>query len=447
VFTQRFFAACCFFSFLLAPVAEAEVHSLTLRQALDLASRQNADVLLARLDQQHAEAGIRIAKDPFRPKVYAGSGLAYTYGYPNSIEGNAPSLITVKTEMSLFNRPDTYEAAAAAESSRAADYGAQAKEDDVAYQTADLFLTTSQIEREDQAIADQLPNLRKVVDVTRSAVNEGNQLPVDLKQAEVNLEGSTQRLEADRLDEDYYEMMLAIELGFPATDRVKPVDSDVTTIAPPASATQATDEALRNNKEVRQLQSDILAKQLDLRSYRAARLPKVDLVAQYAYFLQYNYSQYFQKFQSNNAQIGAAVTIPILVGSARGGMEEQSYVDMAKLRVQLDQIRNRIIADTRRSYQQWEKAKTLRDLAREQLELAREELSVKLAQNGEGRLPMSEVEQARVEEANRWVGLYDADAQVTRTKFAILRQMGELYASVRAVGQGSPAAEQGPSAK
>ncbi|MGH9621290.1 MAG: hypothetical protein ACRD45_16480, partial [Bryobacteraceae bacterium] len=52
-----------------AGTAAAEVHALTLRQALDIASRQNPDVLLARLDQQHAEAGIRIANDPFRPKV------------------------------------------------------------------------------------------------------------------------------------------------------------------------------------------------------------------------------------------------------------------------------------------------------------------------------------------------------------------------------------------
>lgn len=440
--TPKYFAAFCLLSFTFACTAGAEVHDLTLRQALDLAARQNPDVLLARLDQQHAVAGIRIARDPFRPKVYAGSGLAYTYGYPNSIEGNAPSLFQVRTDMSLFNRPDAYEVAAASESARAADYGAQAKEDDAAYRTADLFLTAGQIEREEQAISDQLPSLRKVVEITRAGVDEGSQLPVDLKQAQVNLAVSTQQLDADRLDLDYYEMMLAMELGFPATDRVKPVDTDVASVAPPPTVNQAIDDALKNNKEVRQLQASILAKEMDLRSYKAARLPKIDLVAQYALFAKYNYSQYFQKFQSNNAQIGAAVTIPILVGSARGGREEQAYTDMAKLRVQLEQVRNRIIADTKRSYQQWQKAKALRDLSREQLELARQELTVKLAQNGEGRLPMSQVEQARVEEENRWVGMYDADAQVTRTKFAILRQMGILYASVRAADHAAPAVRQ-----
>ncbi|MGH9610315.1 MAG: TolC family protein [Bryobacteraceae bacterium] len=438
----KFFAVSCL-AFVFVGTAAAEVHALTLRQALDIASRQNPDVLLARLDQQHAEAGIRIANDPFRPKVYAGSGLAYTYGYPNSIDGSAPSVFQMRTDMQLYNRPDRYQAAAASQSARAADYGAQAKEDDVAYRTADLFLTASQIEREEQAIKDQLPSLRKVVEITHAGVEEGSRLPVDLKQAQVNLEVASQQLGADRLDNDYYEMMLAMALGYPATDRVKPLDSDVTDVTAPASAKVAIADALKNNKKVRQLQSSILTKELVLRSYKAERWPQVSLVAQYSLFAPFaNYTQYFKNFQYNNAQIGAAITIPVLLGSARGGHEEQTSIEMAKLRVQLDQLRNQIIANTKRSYQQWEKAKTLRDLTREQLELARQELTVKLAQNGEGKLPMSDVEQARVDEENRWVGLYAADAQVTRAKFAILRQMGALYSSVRAADHAAPAARQ-----
>ncbi len=438
----KFFAVSCL-AFVFVGTAAAEVHALTLRQALDIASRQNPDVLLARLDQQHAEAGIRIANDPFRPKVYAGSGLAYTYGYPNSIDGSAPSVFQMRTDMQLYNRPDRYQAAAASQSARAADYGAQAKEDDVAYRTADLFLTASQIEREEQAIKDQLPSLRKVVEITHAGVEEGSRLPVDLKQAQVNLEVASQQLGADRLDNDYYEMMLAMALGYPATDRVKPLDSDVTDVTAPASAKVAIADALKNNKKVRQLQSSILTKELVLRSYKAERWPQVSLVAQYSLFAPFaNYTQYFKNFQYNNAQIGAAITIPVLLGSARGGHEEQTSIEMAKLRVQLDQLRNQIIANTKRSYQQWEKAKTLRDLTREQLELARQELTVKLAQNGEGKLSMSDVEQARVDEENRWVGLYAADAQVTRAKFAILRQMGALYSSVRAADHAAPAARQ-----
>src|SRR5271170_3210764 len=91
--------------------AFAEVHPLTLRQAVDIALKENPDLVLARLDEQKAQAAIRVAKDPFVPKVYAGSGAAKVWGYPSSIEGSAPSIIQARTDMALFNRPKTYELA------------------------------------------------------------------------------------------------------------------------------------------------------------------------------------------------------------------------------------------------------------------------------------------------------------------------------------------------
>jgi hypothetical protein len=63
-------------------------------------------------------------------------------------------------------------------------------------------------------------------------------------------------------------------------------------------------------------------------------------------------------------------------------------------------------------------------------------VNVLLVQNGEGRIPMRRVEQARLEEGDRWIDFYDAEAQVARTKLAILRQAGTLLATVR--GQGTP---------
>ena len=418
--------------FLAVGAASAEVHSVTLQQALEIASRQNPDVSIARLDQQRAEQGIKVARDPFVPKLYGGSGLAYTYGYPNAINGNAPSLFEARTDMSIYNRPQSYQLAAARETARGSQLGTQAKGDEVAYQAADLFLSASEAARERQTISEQVPSLRQVVQAMTAGVNEGSELPLELKRARVNLAVSQQRLESTGLDQDYYEMMLAVALGYPASDRVKPVDTDVSLPAAPQTEEDATDMALRNNRDLRQMESNVLAKQLELRSYRSSRLPQVSLVAQYALFAKHNYEGYFQKFQRNNFQIGAAVTIPLLIGSASQGLAEQSLTDMQKIRIQMDQVRNRIIAETRRSYQQWKKAESLRDLVRMQLDLAREQMTVYLAQNAEGRVPIGTVEQARLEESDRWIDFYIAETQVKRTQLAILREMGTLVAAMRA---------------
>src|ERR1700728_1698844 len=240
---------------LIAGPVSAEVHNLTLQQTLDLAARQNPDVVLARLDEQRAEEAIPIAQDPFRPKIYGGSGLAYVYGYPNSIEGNAPSLFQVRTDMNLSNKPKSYEIAAAREAAHASEYGAEAKADTAAYEAADLFLTASEMERQDESISTQIHSLQTVVQSMAAAVEEGSELPVELKRARVSLALSEERRSAARLDADYYEMMLAVALGYPASDSVKPVDAELpaTVTLPPED--QAADTALRNSRELRQMQA------------------------------------------------------------------------------------------------------------------------------------------------------------------------------------------------
>src|SRR5208337_3504955 len=173
-------------------------------------------------------------------------------------------------------------------------------------------------------------------DAMSAAVNEGSELPLELKRAKVNLALAEERLNSSQLDLDYDEMMLAIALGYPATDRVKPIDSDISATPAPPSEQEAEDMALRNNRQLRQMQSNVLAKELEVRSFRAQRLPEVNLVAQYALFAKYNYVNYFQKFQRNNYQIGASISIPLIVGSASKGLAQQNSTDMQKIRIQMD---------------------------------------------------------------------------------------------------------------
>ena len=87
-------------------------------------------------------------------------------------------------------------------------------------------------------------------------------------------------------------------LGYPATDRVHAAVSDEQfDLDGLHDEDQSVELALKNSKELRRMQSAVLAKELEIRSYKAARLPQVDLVAQYALFAKYAYTSYFQKFQ------------------------------------------------------------------------------------------------------------------------------------------------------
>ena len=121
-------------------VGRAEVHTLTLRQAVVLAEKQNPDVALARFEEEKARAGIRIARDPFLPRLIVGSGLAYSNGFPMSIEGSAPSIVQAHAVQDIFNRSQSLLVAQAKEDARGAGVAVGVKQDEVAYRTAALYL-------------------------------------------------------------------------------------------------------------------------------------------------------------------------------------------------------------------------------------------------------------------------------------------------------------------
>ena len=84
----------------------------------------------------------------------------------------------------------------------------------------------------------------------------------------------------------------------------------------PETEDAALRAAIASSKELKRLESNYTAKGLEIKGDKAQRLPKVDLVAQYALLTRFsNYDQYFAKFQRNNGQLGASIQVPLLTGA------------------------------------------------------------------------------------------------------------------------------------
>src|SRR5947209_5397935 len=137
------------FACLLIPfaVSLAEVRTLTLKEAVAIALKQNPEIAMSRLDTVKAREAIKAARDPFIPKIFGGTGFAYTDGFPNSIEGSAPSIFNGKMPAMLFNKPQSYQVAAASENLRGSEIASGARQDEVLYRAAAMFLDAEQLAR------------------------------------------------------------------------------------------------------------------------------------------------------------------------------------------------------------------------------------------------------------------------------------------------------------
>lgn len=419
-------------AFLLALAARAEVHTMTLKDAVALALTQNPELTIARLDEQKAQLGVKIAGDPFVPKVFAGSGLAYTYGFPQSIDGAAPSIVQARGVMSVFNKQQTYQLAQAKQNARGANIETGRKQEEIAYRTAALFLDAESAAQIAEMQRKQVDSLERVQETVVERVRAGRELPIEGKRAALNVAKAKQRMTALESDRDNFEMSLATVLGFDSGDRVRPLGEDRERFSMPASEDQTLEEALRSNKELKSIESQMQSKGLEAKSFLAQRLPKLDLVAQYGLFGRFNrFEDYFNRFQRHNAQIGVSVTVPLVVGPAARAYASQSELEITRLRTQAKQARSRITEQIRQSYSGVRKAEASRDVAKLDLEVAREQLAIVLARQEEGRAAMKDLEEARIAENEKWIAYFQAVSMLERARLDVLRESGSLAASLR----------------
>jgi len=417
----------------LAALSQAETHLLTLRQAVQLAIRQNPDIALARLDELKARAGVRAAHDPFLPHVTVGSGLAYSNGFPMSIEGSAPSVVQAVAQQYLFNRQQSYQVAQAREDARGAAIAVAGKRDEVAYRAAELYLDAERAGRLSDLARKAIDVQQALLESVRAQVREGRALSIAEKQAQLALARARQLAETLSDDQATAETSLAVALGFPAEDRVRASAEERPAPPLPSSETAAIESALESNQQLRQLESQIASKQLELRGAKAARLPRADLVAQYAMLAKFNnYTQFFNHFQRNNGELGVAFQVPLFrpgVGSATASTE----AEMNHLKIELVNARNQLSSDLQLGFRAVERARTASEVARLDLEVAREQLSIDLAQLDEGRTGMRQVEQSRLVENDKWIAFYDAQYAVEKARWNVLRLTGSLTKSIESL--------------
>ena len=410
----------------------AETYTLTLRQAVDLALRQNPELVVARLDQQKAAESVRVSRDPFYPKVVVGSGAAYSTGYPLSIDGSPPSIFQARAIQTFYNRQKTFQVAEAREGERTARLDGEMKRDDIAFRTASLYLDAERTTRTSEMVRRQVQEFEQVGQIVAARVAEGKELDVENDKASLNLARAKQRAGALDLDRTYLESSLAIVLGYGPEDTVKVSSSDRMAPDLPASEQAAVEQALSNSKELRRLQSILTARGYTAKAQRAAGLPQVDLVAQYSLLTRYNFNaDFFGKFERHAGQVGISVQVPVLAGSGSKALAQQADIESTKLREEIKSARGRISLDTRRSFDELRNASAAEEVARLDLEVTRKLLSVALAQFGEGRASSTDLGNLRNAENEKWVAFYDAQTARERARLNVLRQTGSLLSALR----------------
>lgn len=412
--------------------ATADTRVLTLKEAIDLAQRQNPDVIVARLEEQKAALEVRAVAEPVVPRVVVGSGLAWTTGFPLSIEGSAPSLFRTQASRALYNAPQSLQVAQTKQLARSSALTSANTREEAVLRTALLFLDLEKVVRGTEVARQQVGNLERVDRTVQQRVAEGREIELEARRTGFLLTRARHRVTSLGRQQMELSQSLAEVLGLPVSDEIRPALEDRADLKLPSSEDESVSQAVKQNKEIQRLESDLVAKGFEAKSFRAARLPKIDLVAQYALFARFNnYEDYFRTFSRHNAQLGASIQIPVLPDSQQEARAAQADIEGQRLRTDLSTKRNHVQGETRRKWQRIEEAESQRDLAKLELDVWREQISVLLAQVDEGRATLRQVEEARFQENERWLLYYDARYAVERARLELLKETGEILGALR----------------
>ena len=409
--------------FLFAVIAPAE--PLPLERAIRLALSHSTTTAIADADIQRSIASYRELRNNVIPQLLVGSGLGYSYGFPLTIEGSAPSLVNVVAQSSVFNPAQSQYLNAAKADIHASEFKSKDQRDtviqDVAVSYAELVKWEARLTRLEQDEA----QARQIEKAVADRVQEGVDSPTDLNKAKlVVARGRLHRVEASGAA-DVLRRHLADLTGLPVSE-IKPVPDSIPALPPVSTEEDSASKSVASSFTVKIADQHALAEAMRASAEHRAVYPTLDFSAQYARLSTFNhYAEFYQTFRPDNATIGVAIRIPLFNASQRARAQEADFAALTAKK-QAEAARNQVSEETLKRERAAEQLEAARDVARLEYELAesaRQAAETRIqAQTG----TYHELADAQVQASERYLLYQDANFEYERARMNLLRATGEL---------------------
>jgi len=398
---------------------------LTLKRAIELALQNSKDIQLAKIQARVADHAALITKAQFLPNLYAGSGAGYTNGIPETPGGRAPSVFNVTYTEQVLNEPLRGQAKEMQEQSSSQKIVLRDARNDVIARTAMSYLELGKVQHSLELLRKERESAEKILQVTQERQGEGFELPVEVTKAQLTKAQVTQRVLQLEEREDELEVFLRYQLGLGDAQEIQVTPEEL-----PGEAEQAGDNlvalALTNNTGLQLAQSDVRAKEFRLKGEKRGQWPTLELVSVYSVLAKYNnYQQFFNTFQRNNFNAGVNVQVPIFSARVKAAVG-LAQVNLDAARAVLGNKKSEVSAEVRQKTRRVRQMDAAKEVARLELQLAQQNLSVLQAQFGEGKLNLREMEKARLNENEKWMAYLDANFQKQQAQLELLRSAGQL---------------------
>jgi outer membrane protein TolC len=422
------FSICCILLSVAVTIFATPSHAaepLAFRRAIDLALRHSTTMAIASADTQRAHAAVQAGRNLFLPRVDIGSGLAWTYGFPLSIEGSAPSIFNVTTQQFLFN-PSQHEFLRAYESDwKATTHLSDDKKNQVILETATDYVELDTITSMLSVLQQQNQAAQRAEEVVSQRVQAGIDSQVELTKAK--LASARVRMKAAQAlsTADLLRQRLSQLTGLPVA-QIETASESIPKLPEVKPDDDLVEKAVAYSPVIKAANEQAVSKGFAAKGEHKALYPSIDLAGQYGYFTKFNnYDKFFLRFQRNNATYGLQIRVPIF-NSAQKARAQAADQDAVIARKQAEDTKNQVSAETLRLERSINQLAEAKEVARLEHELAQSEVEAMQARIQAGTATLKDQEQARVREHETYITLLDAAFAVDQAQMQLLRATGDL---------------------
>ncbi len=403
---------------------------LTLKEAVSLAVGNSRDLALARLQYGAAQREAGLAGSAFRPNLYTGSGVAYTNGFPLLAGGGAPAVFNLSYSQQIFNPPMRGDQRAAQQRAEGQRFSMDGVRDGVMVQAALEYLELGKVRHALELMRSERLSASHILDATRERSEAGRELPIEVTKAQLTSAKIEQRIAQMEDRDDSLSGDLRNMMGLPEDQPIEVSSDDF-----PAAAVDASKDlvaqAMANNVELKQAETEKRAREEKLKGARGGYWPTFSLVGQYNVLSKINnYTDFFNKFQRNNVIFGLQVQVPIFASRTTSAVAF-ARADLNAANLALENKRSQLSLDVRRKARQVREADLSGEVARLELQLAQENVRVLQAQFDQGRGSLKDLEAAHLDENDKWLAYLDANYARQQAQLDLLRTTGQLSTALQ----------------
>lgn len=409
--------------------ATPDTGTLSLKQAVALAEQNSPDLKLAHRQYNVALRETDVDRAAFRPNLYTGGGYAYTHGFPALPGGNAPALLQLDYDQSLYDPEARAQQYAAEEHAKSLKLEIDRIQSDVIARTATAYLELAEVRHSLDLLGTEQASAEKVIEVAKERIAANQELPIEETRAELALAQVHERLVKLQGRDRVLSRQIRDLTGLPDDAQIDVQPQDQTSFD--GDLVQQSDNeiislAMQSDQTIAEAEHDRVAKQDLLKGARLSYFPTIAAVAQYSILSRFNnYDQFYKTFERNNVNAGVQITIPLFAAKTAANVAfaksqlEESEANLATKRLQ-------VRSGVEEQQQNLRELEASRDVANWALKLAQQTLELQQSKLQQGQATLADVEQAQLDESEKFIEFLDANFAQQKAQITLLQRTGQL---------------------